>query len=42
MTESYEAIDWEEPGYADLHDELPLWSAPFGLALLEFSAPKER
>ena len=35
MTESYEAMDWEDPGYGELHDELPLWSSPFGLALLE-------
>lgn len=29
------AIDFEAPGFADLYDELPLWSAPFGLALLD-------
>jgi arsenite methyltransferase len=28
-------IDREAPGFADLYDELPLWSARFGLMLLE-------
>lgn len=28
-------IDYNEPTFGDLWDELPLWSAPFGLLLLE-------
>jgi arsenite methyltransferase len=28
-------IDFTTPGFGELYDELPLWSAPFGLALLE-------
>jgi arsenite methyltransferase len=28
-------IDWNDPALADAFDELPLWSAPFGLALLD-------
>jgi arsenite methyltransferase len=28
-------IDYETPEFGDLYDELPLWSAPFGLMLLE-------
>jgi ubiquinone/menaquinone biosynthesis C-methylase UbiE len=28
-------IDYETAEFADLYDELPLWSAPFGLMLLE-------
>jgi arsenite methyltransferase len=28
-------IDLDQPEAANLHDELPLWSAPFGLMLLE-------
>jgi len=30
-----EAIDYETREFGDLYDELPLWSAPFGLMLLE-------
>ncbi|HEV3024635.1 MAG TPA: methyltransferase domain-containing protein [Pirellulales bacterium] len=30
-----EAIDDKTPQFGDLYDELPLWSAPFGLMLLE-------
>lgn len=30
-----EAIDHKTPEFGDLYDELPLWSAPFGLMLLE-------
>jgi ubiquinone/menaquinone biosynthesis C-methylase UbiE len=30
-----EAIDFKTPEFGDLYDELPLWSAPFGLMLLE-------
>jgi arsenite methyltransferase len=30
-----EEIDYKTPEFADLYDELPLWSAPFGLMLLE-------
>lgn len=33
--EPYPEIDLDAPGYGDFHDELPLWSAPFGLLLLE-------
>ena len=28
-----EAIDYKTPEFGDLYDELPLWSAPFGLVL---------
>jgi ubiquinone/menaquinone biosynthesis C-methylase UbiE len=28
-------IDYKTPEFGDLYDELPLWSAPFGLLLLE-------
>src|SRR5258708_9194598 len=28
-------IDFKSPEFGDLYDELPLWSAPFGLLLLE-------
>jgi arsenite methyltransferase len=28
-------IDYKTPEFGDLYDELPLWSAPFGLMLLE-------
>jgi ubiquinone/menaquinone biosynthesis C-methylase UbiE len=28
-------IDYKTPDFGDLYDELPLWSAPFGLMLLE-------
>ena len=30
-----ESIDYQAGGFADLYDELPLWSAPFGLMLLD-------
>jgi len=30
-----EEIDFNEPDFEDWHDELPLWSAPFGLMLLD-------
>jgi ubiquinone/menaquinone biosynthesis C-methylase UbiE len=30
-----EEIDHQASGFGDLYDELPLWSAPFGLLLLE-------
>jgi len=30
-----EDIDYKTPEFGDLYDELPLWSAPFGLLLLE-------
>lgn len=30
-----EPIDLAAPGFGDLFDELPLWSAPFGLAILD-------
>jgi hypothetical protein len=30
-----EEIDYKAPEFGDLYDELPLWSAPFGLMLLE-------
>jgi ubiquinone/menaquinone biosynthesis C-methylase UbiE len=30
-----EEIDFKTPEFGDLYDELPLWSAPFGLMLLE-------
>src|SRR5215472_8880890 len=30
-----EPIDFKTPDFGDLYDELPLWSAPFGLMLLE-------
>jgi len=29
------SLDWQNPQVASLHDELPLWAAPFGLMLLE-------
>jgi arsenite methyltransferase len=29
------STDWTDPGVVSLHDELPLWSAPFGLMLLD-------
>lgn len=28
-------IDFDAPDVGDLYDELPLWSAPFGLLLLD-------
>lgn len=30
-----EEIDYKRTEFGDLYDELPLWSAPFGLLLLE-------
>lgn len=30
-----EEIDYHSPGFCELYDELPLWSAPFGLMLLD-------
>lgn len=30
-----EDIDYARAGFGDLYDELPLWSAPFGLLLLD-------
>jgi ubiquinone/menaquinone biosynthesis C-methylase UbiE len=30
-----EPIDFDAPGFGDLYDELPLWSAPFGLWILD-------
>ncbi|HEY3964850.1 MAG TPA: class I SAM-dependent methyltransferase, partial [Planctomycetaceae bacterium] len=30
-----EEIDYKTPEFGDFYDELPLWSAPFGLLLLE-------
>jgi arsenite methyltransferase len=30
-----EEIDYTQPRFGDLYDELPLWSAPFGLLLLD-------
>jgi arsenite methyltransferase len=33
--DSLREIDLDQPEAANLHDELPLWSAPFGLMLLE-------
>ncbi len=33
-----EEIDYKTPDFGDLYDELPLWSAPFGLMLLELVA----
>lgn len=35
MKKYLEGIDIERPGFGDFYDELPLWSAPFGLLLLE-------
>jgi arsenite methyltransferase len=32
---SDDEIDWSAPAVAAHHDELPLWSAPFGLMLLD-------
>lgn len=32
---SHEDIDWSAPEVAAHYDELPLWSAPFGLMLLD-------
>ncbi|HMB68036.1 MAG TPA: methyltransferase domain-containing protein [bacterium] len=33
--DSITEIDYRQPGFGDTYDELPLWSAPFGLLLLE-------
>ncbi len=30
-----EEIDYAQPEFGDWYDELPLWSAPFGLLLLD-------
>lgn len=30
-----EEVDFNQPGFGDFYDELPLWSAPFGLLLLD-------
>ena len=30
-----EAVDSTHPEFGELYDELPLWSAPFGLLLLD-------
>ena len=30
-----EEIDFDQPGVVEQYDELPLWSAPFGLLLLD-------
>lgn len=27
-------VDYNSPDFGDFYDELPLWSAPFGLLLL--------
>lgn len=35
LMEYLEAIDHNHPEFGDVYDELPLWSAPFGLLLLE-------
>lgn len=35
-----EGIDYNTPDFGDLYDELPLWSAPFGLMLLEQVDPR--
>ncbi len=32
---SLEEIDYKSPEFGDFYDELPLWSAPLGLLLLE-------
>jgi arsenite methyltransferase len=37
-----EEIDYKAPEFGDLYDELPLWSAPFGLMLLEQVEPRSR
>jgi len=34
------SIDFQAPGFGEFYDELPLWSAPFGLMLLERVAPR--
>ncbi len=30
-----EEVDYRDPHFGDFYDELPLWSAPFGLRLLD-------
>ena len=35
MTIDFRPIDPSRTGFAEIYDELPLWSAPFGLRLLE-------
>jgi len=35
MVDFLEPIDTDSPAFAELYDELPLWSAPFGLWLLD-------
>ena len=33
---SFERIDYSTDEFASFYDELPLWSAPFGLLLLQY------
>ncbi|HJT31378.1 MAG TPA: class I SAM-dependent methyltransferase [Pirellulales bacterium] len=35
MFEYLNEVDYQAPDFGDFYDELPLWSAPFGLMLLE-------
>lgn len=35
MLEYLNEVDYQAPDFGDYYDELPLWSAPFGLMLLE-------
>jgi ubiquinone/menaquinone biosynthesis C-methylase UbiE len=35
LVEYLDAIDSDTPNFGDLYDELPLWSAPFGLWILD-------
>ncbi len=35
LTDYLESIDFDQPGFCDFYDELPLWSAPFAALLLE-------
>ncbi len=35
MTDYLEPIDMNDPAVGGMYDELPLWSAPFGLLLLD-------
>lgn len=35
MLEYLNEVDYQAPDFGDFYDELPLWSAPFGLMLLE-------
>ena len=37
-----EEIDYTHAEFGDIYDELPLWSAPFGLLLLERVPIKNR